>query len=129
MANVMCFTAITSPKTPGVTLIGKSNARKVLLIDNTAFPTSPIQTSRSILVKADTNPGAKINSLVCSNCDGNGALACSQCQGGGVNLVDHFNGKFKAGALCWLCRGKKEMLCGDCNGAGFMGGFMSTFNE
>ena len=25
--------------------------------------------------------------------------------------------------------GKKEMLCGNCNGAGFLGGFMSTFDE
>jgi len=31
-------------------------------------------------------------------------VACSQCKGGGVNLIDHFNGQFKAGALCWLCR-------------------------
>lgn len=21
-----------------------------------------------------------------------------------MNLIDHFNGQFKAGALCWLCR-------------------------
>lgn len=24
-----------------------------------------------------------------------------------------------------VCRGKKETLCGNCNGAGFLGGFMS----
>lgn len=104
-----------------------------------------------------------------------GAVQCSQCKGTGVNSVDHFNGQFKAGGLCWLCRylsnlslshifshstdllmasfsnvffslllpsihdvvltsnlfcrGKKEMLCGECNGAGFLGGFMSTFDE
>ncbi|WZZ00234.1 hypothetical protein YC2023_072562 [Brassica napus] len=57
------------------------------------------------------------------------AVACSQCKGGGVNLTDHFNGQFKAGGLCWLCRGKKEVLCGECNGAGFIGGFLSTFDE
>lgn len=26
-------------------------------------------------------------------------------------------------------RGKKEVLCGECNGAGFIGGFLSTFDE
>lgn len=25
--------------------------------------------------------------------------------------------------------GRKEMLCGNCNGAGFLGGFMSTIDE
>ncbi|KAF5459156.1 hypothetical protein F2P56_023136 [Juglans regia] len=58
-----------------------------------------------------------------------GAKSCTQCQGSGVNSVDHFNGQFKAGGLCWLCRGKREILCGSCNGAGFLGGFMSTFDE
>ncbi|PIA65694.1 hypothetical protein AQUCO_00100886v1 [Aquilegia coerulea] len=136
MANTLCFTplnvnsSIPSNK-PGF-LIGASNTRKVILIDNTTFR-SFIRTdkSHSIIVKAadKNNPGAKVNSLVCANCDGNGALACSQCKGAGVNIADHFDGKFKAGAVCWLCRGKKEMLCGDCNGAGFMGGFMSTYDE
>ncbi|TYG97844.1 hypothetical protein ES288_A10G069800v1 [Gossypium darwinii] len=32
-----------------------------------------------------------------------GAKQCSQCKGTGVNSVDHFNGQFKAGGLCWLC--------------------------
>jgi DnaJ-class molecular chaperone len=67
--------------------------------------------------------------LVCQTCDGNGAVACSQCQGDGLNSVDHFNGRFKAGTICWLCRGKRQMLCGICNGAGFMGGFMNTQDE
>lgn len=67
--------------------------------------------------------------LVCQTCDGNGAVACSQCQGDGLNSVDHFNGRFKAGTICWLCRGKRQMLCGSCNGAGFMGGFMNTQDE
>ncbi|KAM7512706.1 hypothetical protein LguiB_011581 [Lonicera macranthoides] len=71
----------------------------------------------------------KPNSIVCAQCDGNGAIVCSQCKGDGVNSVDHFNGQFKAGGLCWLCRGKREILCGNCNGAGFIGGFMSTFDE
>lgn len=82
-----------------------------------------------------------------------GAKKCSQCEGTGINLVDHFNGQFKAGAKCWICRlisnyfvllwidepfainlillcsGRKEVLCGDCNGAGFIGGFLSRFDE
>ncbi|XP_009786669.1 protein BUNDLE SHEATH DEFECTIVE 2, chloroplastic-like [Nicotiana tabacum] len=90
------------------------------------LPTAP----RVVEVKAtDTDKDTKVRSIVCQNCDGNGAVSCSQCKGTGVNSVDHFNGRFKAGGLCWLCRGKKDMLCGDCNGAGFLGGFMSTFDE
>jgi len=27
------------------------------------------------------------------------------------------------------CRGKRDILCGSCNGAGFLGGFMSTFDD
>ncbi|XP_047081814.1 protein BUNDLE SHEATH DEFECTIVE 2, chloroplastic [Lolium rigidum] len=72
---------------------------------------------------------AKSSSLVCSACEGNGAIACTQCKGGGENLEDHFGGRFKAGGLCWLCRGKREILCGSCNGAGFVGGFMSTADD
>ncbi|MBA0603447.1 hypothetical protein Gorai_003590 [Gossypium raimondii] len=77
----------------------------------------------------DDNQRAKPKSIVCADCDGNGAKQCSQCKGTGVNSVDHYNGRFKAGGLCWLCRGKREILCGDCNGAGFIGGFMSTFDD
>ncbi|WJZ85249.1 hypothetical protein VitviT2T_004795 [Vitis vinifera] len=73
--------------------------------------------------------GTKPNSVVCADCDGNGAVLCSQCKGSGVNSVDFFNGQFKAGESCWLCGGKKDILCGNCNGAGFVGGFMSTFDE
>ncbi|XAR66897.1 hypothetical protein NMG60_11013270 [Bertholletia excelsa] len=67
--------------------------------------------------------------IVCADCDGNGMKVCSQCKGSGVNSEDHFNGRYKAGELCWLCRGKREILCGNCNGAGFIGGFMSTFDD
>ncbi|XP_074562561.1 protein BUNDLE SHEATH DEFECTIVE 2, chloroplastic [Curcuma longa] len=77
----------------------------------------------------DTKKGTKTSSLVCAECDGNGAKLCTQCEGSGVNSVDHFNGQFKAGRLCWLCRGKKEILCGNCNGAGFLGGYLSTLDE
>ncbi|GJN34298.1 hypothetical protein PR202_gb22947 [Eleusine coracana subsp. coracana] len=38
------------------------------------------------------------------HCKCTGAIVCTQCKGSGVNSVDHFNGRFKAGALCWLCR-------------------------
>ncbi|KQK21079.1 uncharacterized protein LOC100836490 [Brachypodium distachyon] len=71
----------------------------------------------------------KAYSLVCADCEGNGAIACGQCKGSGVNSEDHFNGRFKEGAMCWLCRGKREVLCGSCNGAGFLGGFMSTADD
>lgn len=76
-----------------------------------------------------SNRNIKPNSVICADCDGNGAVLCSQCKGSGVNSVDFFNGQFKAGDSCWLCGGKKEMLCGNCNGAGFIGGFMSTYDE
>ncbi|KAH0449325.1 hypothetical protein IEQ34_023125 [Dendrobium chrysotoxum] len=90
-------------------------------------PNSKIQSFR--VNAAGFNPSTKPNSIVCSDCDGNGAILCTQCKGTGVNSVDHFNGQFKAGELCWLCRGKRDILCGNCNGAGFIGGFMSTFDD
>ncbi|KAJ6674022.1 PLASTID TRANSCRIPTIONALLY ACTIVE PROTEIN [Salix viminalis] len=84
----------------------------------------------TLVVKAaPSNQNTKPNSMVCADCDGNGAVLCSQCKGSGVNSADIFNGRFKAGDSCWLCGGRKEMLCGNCNGAGFIGGFMSTFDE
>ncbi|XP_028779309.1 protein SPA, chloroplastic isoform X2 [Neltuma alba] len=78
---------------------------------------------------ANNNRNTKPNSVICGDCDGNGAVLCSQCKGTGVNSADLFNGKFKAGESCWLCGGKKEMLCGNCNGAGFIGGFLSTYDQ
>ncbi len=132
MANSLCLSPVISfksPHKPGVAVIGSSAAGKVFKFNN-AFKHHGISKFQSLEVKAtNSNPGTKPNSIVCSNCDGNGAIQCSQCKGNGVNSVDHFNGQFKAGGLCWLCRGKREILCGDCNGAGFIGGFMSTFDE
>ena len=29
----------------------------------------------------------------------------------------------------YFCRGKKQILCGNCNGAGFIGGIMSTIDD
>ncbi|XP_050216448.1 protein BUNDLE SHEATH DEFECTIVE 2, chloroplastic-like [Mercurialis annua] len=78
---------------------------------------------------SDSNPKPNPKSVICTNCDGNGAVLCSQCKGSGVNSVDFFNGQFKVGDSCWLCGGKNDVLCGDCNGAGFVGGFLSTYDE
>ncbi|XP_057843392.1 protein BUNDLE SHEATH DEFECTIVE 2, chloroplastic isoform X3 [Cryptomeria japonica] len=52
---------------------------------------------------AESTPPTK-GSILCNNCDGNGMVQCSQCDGNGVNSIDHFNGRFKAGEICWLCR-------------------------
>ncbi|KAJ4957528.1 hypothetical protein NE237_024639 [Protea cynaroides] len=132
MANALCFTPVSSFKShskPGL-VIGTSNARKVLRVDYHLFGKSQTTKFQSVEAKAaDSNKSSKPSSIVCTDCDGNGAVLCSQCKGNGVNSVDHFNGQFKAGALCWLCRGKKDILCGSCNGAGFLGGFMSTFDS
>ncbi|XP_002975635.2 uncharacterized protein LOC9630591 [Selaginella moellendorffii] len=68
-------------------------------------------------------------SIICPECTGNGAKSCTSCKGDGVNLEDHFGGRFKTGEMCWLCRGKRQILCGNCNGAGFVGGFLSTVDD
>ncbi|PSS13848.1 Chaperone protein like [Actinidia chinensis var. chinensis] len=132
MANSLCFTPLSSIKPPlgkpGL-IVGNSIARKVLWINGTTQNCKNVK-FQSFEVKAtDSNQSTKPNSIVCADCDGNGAIQCTQCTGTGVNAVDHFNGRFKAGGLCWLCRGKMDILCGNCNGAGFIGGFMSTFDS
>ncbi|OMO61673.1 hypothetical protein CCACVL1_23322, partial [Corchorus capsularis] len=94
------------------------------------FEDNSIAKFHSVKAKAvPSSRNTKPNSVICGDCDGNGAVPCSQCKGSGVNPVDFFNGEFKAGDSCWLCGGKKQMLCGNCNGAGFIGGFMSTDDE
>ncbi|KAL1210250.1 Protein BUNDLE SHEATH DEFECTIVE 2 [Cardamine amara subsp. amara] len=135
MANSLCF--FSSP--PTFCFESPSKNPKPTHFFSTGHNTSSLVQKRELLhtskpqsfeVKATNDTKTtKTNSLVCSNCEGNGCVACSQCKGGGVNLTDHFNGQFKAGGLCWLCRGKKEVLCGECNGAGFLGGFLSTKDE
>ncbi|CAN0838661.1 Protein BUNDLE SHEATH DEFECTIVE 2, chloroplastic [Linum grandiflorum] len=125
MASCSSFTALCSlncPNKPGI--IGNSAAG----VGNKPFQTFKSPKSMSLEVKASNDDGktTKTRSIVCDDCEGNGAVACSQCKGGGVNSEDHFNGRFKTGGLCWLCRGKREMLCGKCNGAGFVGGFMNS---
>ncbi|KAB2061121.1 hypothetical protein ES319_A10G064900v1 [Gossypium barbadense] len=54
-------------------------------------------------IAAEKNQSTKPTNIVCADCKGSGAKQCSQCKGTGVNSVDHFNGQFKAGGLCWLC--------------------------
>ncbi|KAM0974477.1 hypothetical protein FF1_017676 [Malus domestica] len=116
------FNSINKPRV----YIENSTGGKVIRV-NEVFRNSKAASFQSWEVKAtDGTPTTKVNSIVCSTCEGNGAKVCSQCEGTGLNSVDHFNGQFKAGGVCWLCRGKREILCGDCNGAGFLGGFMST---
>ncbi|TYJ02472.1 hypothetical protein E1A91_A13G231900v1 [Gossypium mustelinum] len=131
MANSVCFTSVCSfsiPCKPGI-IINDSIPRKVTGA-NEVFKSSKGARFQSLEAKAvDDNQRTKPKSIVCADCEGNGAKQCSQCKGTGVNSVDHYNGRFKAGGLCWLCRGKREILCGNCNGAGFIGGFMSTFDD
>ncbi|CAL5052041.1 unnamed protein product [Urochloa decumbens] len=135
--------AATAPSAPA--LLKASPAALISL-----RPVSLRGKSLSVKTKATENDQSakkpqKVNSILCQDCEGNelygiaqvhensavktSAIVCTQCEGSGVNSADHFNGRFKAGALCWLCRGKREILCGSCNGAGFLGGFMSTCDE
>uniref|UniRef100_A0A5B7C656 Uncharacterized protein n=1 Tax=Davidia involucrata TaxID=16924 RepID=A0A5B7C656_DAVIN len=75
MANSICSTPLTffnPPNKPGLIIIGNSTAGKVLWINditqnckNTKF--------QSLMAKAtDSNQRTKPNSIVCSDCDGNG---------------------------------------------------------
>ncbi|XP_052180785.1 protein BUNDLE SHEATH DEFECTIVE 2, chloroplastic-like [Diospyros lotus] len=132
MASSFCFAPLASIKPPNKPELipGNSTSGKVIWIDYMTQKCRNGNKFQSFEAKSTNgNQSTKANSIVCAKCDGNGAVLCSQCQGSGVNSVDHFNGRFKAGELCWLCRGKKDILCGNCNGAGFVGGFMSTFND
>ncbi|KAF7154283.1 hypothetical protein RHSIM_Rhsim01G0071100 [Rhododendron simsii] len=132
MANSLCSTPLTSikiPSQPGL-IAGNSTARKVIWISDTTRNCKTVKLQSLQAKAADGDKSTtKINSILCADCDGNGALLCPECQGAGVNPEDKRNGQFKAGGLCWLCRGKRDILCGNCNGAGFMGGFMSTFDS
>ncbi|CAJ1944530.1 unnamed protein product [Sphenostylis stenocarpa] len=132
MAHSLCIAPICSLKSPNIpgTVIGNSVTRKAFGMKE-VLQSSKVPNFQPLKVKAteDNSERTKAKSIVCSDCEGNGAILCTQCKGTGVNSVDHFNGQFKAGGLCWLCRGKKDILCGSCNGAGFLGGFMSTFDD
>ncbi|KAG9146117.1 hypothetical protein Leryth_015907 [Lithospermum erythrorhizon] len=132
MSNCLCFSPVASlkPRTIPVPISRNSNPRKVEWIKD-ATQCSKDANCLSFEVKASGNDQdtATKRSILCGQCEGNGVVQCKQCEGSGVNSVDHFNGRFKAGGLCWLCRGKKDILCGNCNGAGFMGGFMSSMDD
>ncbi|KAF3447123.1 hypothetical protein FNV43_RR12303 [Rhamnella rubrinervis] len=128
MAYVLCSAPVNSLK---ATLKPDNHANEKKLVQRfnlvQTFPAARLRRVKAKGVK--NNRSSKPNSVICSDCDGNGAVLCSQCKGSGVNSVDIFDGRFKAGDSCWLCGGKKEMLCGNCNGAGFVGGFLSTHDE
>ncbi|KAL1346891.1 hypothetical protein HN51_020426 [Arachis hypogaea] len=130
MAPALCLSLLTSltiTPTPGIYIKNHANSKHNRV--NSVFQRS--STSR-LIAKANAKgnqQNTKPNSMICADCDGNGAVQCSQCKGSGVNSVDVFNGQFKAGDSCWLCGGRKEMLCGNCNGAGFVGGFLSTHDQ
>ncbi|XP_059635098.1 protein BUNDLE SHEATH DEFECTIVE 2, chloroplastic-like [Cornus florida] len=128
MVNSLCFTPPISFKPankPGLNN-GNSTAQKVLWVNGTTHNCKNAKFQSMEAKATNSSQTPKSNSLVCADCEGNGVILCSQCKGTAVNSTDYFNGRFKAGGLCWLCRGKKEILCGSCNGAGFVGGFMST---
>ncbi|CAA0833220.1 DnaJ/Hsp40 cysteine-rich domain superfamily protein [Striga hermonthica] len=132
MASSLCFAPLISSNVvvnrPGLISHKLSCGRANWITD--ASCSSRNAPFEALKVNATSNkPSTKPNSIRCAECDGDGAKKCTQCEGSGINSVDHFNGQFKAGNMCWLCRGKKEILCGSCNGAGFMGGFMSTFDD
>lgn len=133
MSSAFCSSPICSFNSPTKPRLigGNPSAQKVILINNLTSQKSKLERFQALEVKAtnDTEITTKTNSIVCGDCEGNGAKQCTQCKGNGVNSEDHFDGRFKAGGLCWLCRGKKEILCGSCNGAGFRGGFMSTSDQ
>ncbi|KAK4757003.1 hypothetical protein SAY87_007130 [Trapa incisa] len=74
MANSLCSAptcSIKAPVKPGL-IAGKSVAGKVLRI-NEVFGTSKKERFQSLEVKAlGNNQSTKVNSIVCSDCDGNG---------------------------------------------------------
>jgi len=72
------------------------------------------------------NPSnAQEGTLLCATCGGDGERRCPECDDNCQNLPgieERFGGRYKVGELCWLCRGKRMLLCGDCSGAGFAQG-------
>ncbi|KAI9107079.1 hypothetical protein K1719_022607 [Acacia pycnantha] len=134
MALPLCLTPLTPLRNtaqPGNGIDTQTPANPKHIQANSVFQRTPPVKTFSLTTKAanNSNQNTKPNSVICGDCDGNGAVFCSQCKGSGVNSADLFDGKFKAGASCWLCGGRKEMLCGNCNGAGFIGGFLSTYDQ
>ncbi|KAE9462715.1 hypothetical protein C3L33_05379, partial [Rhododendron williamsianum] len=86
-------------------IAGNSTARKVIWINDTTRNCKTVKFQSFQAKAADGDKSTtKMKSIVCADCDGNGALLCPECQGAGVNPEDKRNGQFKAGGLCWLCR-------------------------
>ncbi|KAK3001432.1 hypothetical protein RJ639_021832 [Escallonia herrerae] len=119
MSNSLCYTSFTSfkaPNKPGVVPSSNCPAQRVLLINpptqnsrNGKFQSLEVQWEEHFGSKRDFIDDIKMEGVVAS-----------------VSLPSfhksHLLLKLKLG-------GKREILCGDCNGAGFVGGFMSTFDE
>ena len=51
---------------------------------------------------------------MCAVCNGTGLKPCGQCDGTGVNQEDKYGGSVKKGAVCWLCDGAANTMCGNC---------------
>ncbi|KAJ1403555.1 Heat shock protein DnaJ, cysteine-rich domain superfamily [Sesbania bispinosa] len=104
MAHSLCFAPICSLKSSSTPVTVNSVAPKGFRINEPCLHCKA-RNFQLLKVKAtdNNNQSTKSKSIVCPDCDGNGAILCTQCQGTGVNSVDHFNGRFKAGGLCWLC--------------------------
>ncbi|KEH35920.1 putative Heat shock protein DnaJ, cysteine-rich [Medicago truncatula] len=140
MVSALCLTpsclgtkifCVQTSECSGLNITSHTNTNRKHFRVNYGFQGPPTEKYCLVTAKAtnDNQQNTKPNSVICADCDGNGAIVCSQCKGSGVNSVDIFDGLFKAGASCWLCGGRKEMLCGNCNGAGFIGGFLSTYDQ
>ncbi|XP_057434486.1 protein BUNDLE SHEATH DEFECTIVE 2, chloroplastic-like [Lotus japonicus] len=131
MVPSLCLTPRSSPTLGHPQQLETHKKQKHCIRVNRLFQGPPTDKFSFLTAKAanGNQQNTKPNSVICADCDGNGAVVCSQCKGNGVNSVDIFNGQFKAGDSCWLCGGRKEMLCGNCNGAGFIGGFLSTYDQ
>ncbi|XP_070006419.1 protein BUNDLE SHEATH DEFECTIVE 2, chloroplastic-like isoform X2 [Nicotiana sylvestris] len=112
MANSLCLTPLASFNSvnkPGL-INGNCTGRNIQWIKDVIY--SSKSSLRVLEVKAtDSDQNAKSRSIICKNCDGNGAVLCSQCKGIGVNSEDYFSGRFKAGELCWLCGYMHHHLC------------------
>ncbi|KAF3643550.1 putative pyruvate dehydrogenase E1 component subunit alpha-3, chloroplastic-like [Capsicum annuum] len=136
---------------------GNSGARKIQWIKDVSY--SSKSNLSVVEVKAtDSDKDTKVRSIVCQNCDGSElsvsyTLYRSQVQWrahnvkelgltrsiistDGLKPVDYVG---CAGKICihsipgphlWdYTGGKKDMLCGECNGAGFLGGFLTCAKE
>ncbi|RWV99387.1 hypothetical protein GW17_00037708, partial [Ensete ventricosum] len=125
MASIVCFATIVGsvdspPRKPS------GSRSDISLKSNLPFP-KPISRGvnpsfQSFKAKflpeqatgSDSNKAMKLKSLICADCEGNVKIIR-------FDIADAY--------ILRLCRGKKDILCGNCNGAGFVGGFMSTLDD